>query len=64
MCLRANCLILLALLQGGLALLQERASPADQVLAMRRIRGDKRGTIAAMHSAVNSVSNLHRLTKP
>ncbi|KAL0018315.1 hypothetical protein WJX77_008577 [Trebouxia sp. C0004] len=33
---------------------QEWASPADQVLAMRRIRGDKHATIAAMHRAVDA----------
>ncbi len=37
-------------------MLQEWASPADQVLAMRRIRGDKHATIAAMHRAVDAVS--------
>ena len=37
-------------------LLQEWASPADQVLALKRIRGDKHATIAAMHRAVDSVS--------
>ncbi|KAL3141704.1 hypothetical protein ABBQ32_004389 [Trebouxia sp. C0010 RCD-2024] len=32
----------------------EWASPADQVLAMRRIKGDRHATIAAMHKAVAS----------
>lgn len=35
---------------------QEWASPADQVLAMRRAKGDRHATIAAMHKAVDSVS--------
>ena len=43
-------------------MLQEWASPADQVLAMRRIRGDKHATIAAMHRAVDAVSHLHHPT--
>ena len=37
---------------------QEWVSPADQVLAMRRIRGDRHATIAAMHKAVDSVGML------
>lgn len=40
----------------NVVMLQEWASPADQVLAMRRIRGDKHATIAAMHRAVDAVS--------
>ena len=37
-------------------LVQEWASAADQVLALRRIKGDRHATIAAMHKAVDSVS--------
>lgn len=37
---------------------QAWASPADQVLAMRRIRGDKHATIAAMHRQADAVSSL------
>ena len=34
---------------------QEWASPADQVLALHRMKGDRHATIAAMHKAVDSV---------